>query len=379
MQIHGKCDERFAQVRDEFEKNFTERGDIGACFAATLEGEYVVDIWGGHADAASSRPWLEDTIVNVYSTTKTMAALTALMLADRGVIDLHAPVARYWPEFGQNGKAQVTTAHFLSHSAGLPAFAQPRTAEQLYDWDSCVAMLAAQAPLWEPGKHSGYHAITQGYLIGEVVRRVSGKSLGQFFRDEVARPMGADFHIGTPVGEFARIADLLPAREAAPPMQLDPESIPGKVFSNLDIAPATTRSEGWRRAEIPAANGHGNARSVVRAQSALVNGGSAFGVELLSQAGCRRVLEEQTNGPDLVLGLPIRFGMGYGFPGAMLPVSPSKNAAFWGGAGGSTIVVDYDQRLCFSYVMNQMNANIIGDPRGGSLGQAVYRSLGIAG
>ncbi len=376
MQIHGHCDDRFAAVAEEFEKNFTERGDVGASFAATLEGEFVVDIWAGHADAQRSRPWQQDTIVNVYSTTKTMAALCALMLADRGALDLDAPVSKYWPEFAANGKAGVKVKHFLSHSAGLPSFERKMSADELYDWQTCITLLAGQAPLWEPGKHSGYHAITQGYLIGEVVRRITGNSLGSFFRDEVAQPLGADFHIGTPREQFPRIADLIPARQAAPAMTLDPDSIAAKVFANLDLAPATTRTDGWRMAEIPAANGHGNARSVVRAQTALVNSGKAFGVELLSAAGCRRVLEEQTSGADLVLGFPLRFGMGYGFAEDLL-MSPSKHAAFWGGAGGSTIVVDFDERLCFSYVMNQMTANIVGDPRGGSLGEAVYRSLGI--
>ncbi|HEY5646283.1 MAG TPA: serine hydrolase domain-containing protein [Pseudomonadales bacterium] len=379
MEIHGYCDERFAPVREAFEENFRARGDVGACFAATLEGEYVVDLWGGHVDAACTRPWQEDTIINVYSTTKTMTFLSALMLADRGELDLEAPVASYWPEFAAGGKSGVRVKHFLSHSAGLPGFSGPRTPAELYDWDSCCADLAAQAPWWEPGTQSGYHAITQGYLIGEVVRRVTGKSIGTWFREEVAGPLGADFHIGVNPAEFPRVADLVAAREPSALLEMDPQSIPGRVFMGLDISPETTGSEGWRRAEIPAANGHGNARSVVRAQTALANGGRAFGVELLSAAGCVRALEPQTDGVDAVLGLPVRFAMGYALPSEVVPVSPNSDTLWWGGAGGSTIVVDTDARLCFSYVMNQMDNNIVGDPRGASLGAALYRSLESAG
>jgi len=377
MEIQGHCDEKFARVREEFEKNFSERGDVGACFAVTLEGEYVVDIRGGYRDADRSLPWEEDTIVNVYSTTKTMTALCALILADRGELDFNAPVMRYWPEFGAAGKEKVEVRHLMSHSAGLPAWDGKITPQVLYDWEDATTRLAAQAPWWEPGTQSGYHSISQGHLVGEVVRRITGRSIGTFFRDEVAEPLQADFHIGVDPSNFSRIADLIPAPAAEPQMELPADSIMGRVFTNVIVDAEETRTDAWRRAEIPAANGHGNAHAVVRAQTALANGGSAFGVELLSESGCSKALEEQTNGADLVLGIPIRFGMGYGLPGEAMPVSPSANAHFWGGAGGSTIVVDQDARLCFSYVMNQMQANVVGDPRGGSLGQAVYQSLGM--
>ena len=375
MDIHGYCDERFAQVRDAFAENFTERGDVGACFAATLEGEYVVDLWAGHQDAARQRPWQEDTIVNVYSSTKTMTFLCALMLADRGQLDLDAPVANYWPEFAANGKGDVLVKHFLSHSAGLPGFSRPLAADELYDWELCVSDLAAQPSWWEAGTQSGYHAITQGYLIGEVVRRITGQTIGQYFKAEVADKVGADFHIGVDPSDFDRIADLVPAAEEQPLLHMDPDSIPGRVFAGLDISPENTGSAGWRRAEIPAANGHGNARSIVRAQTAMANGGTAFGTELLSAAGCARALEAQTEGPDLVLGLTIKYAMGYGLPTPDIPVSPNANTLFWGGAGGSTVMVDTDARVCFSYVMNQMDNFIIGGPRGQAVSDAMYASL----
>ncbi|MGK0223181.1 MAG: CubicO group peptidase (beta-lactamase class C family) [Limisphaerales bacterium] len=375
MEIQGYCDERFGKVRDAFAENFSERADIGACFAATLEGEFVVDLWGGHQDAERQRPWQEDTIINVYSSTKTMTFICALMLADRGQLDLDAPVANYWPEFSANGKENVLVKHILSHSAGLPGFSRVLTADELYDWDLCCADLAAQASWWEAGTQSGYHAITQGYLVGEVVRRVTGQTIGQYFKAEVADKVSADFHIGVDPKDFGRVADLVPAAETAPILEMDPESIPGRVFAGLDISPGTTGSAGWRQAEIPAANGHGNARSIVRAQTAMANGGSAFGIKLLSGVGCAKALELQTEGPDLVLGLVVKYALGYGLPTADIPISPNANTLFWGGAGGSTVVVDTEARACFSYVMNQMDNFIIGGPRGQALASAMYDSL----
>jgi CubicO group peptidase (beta-lactamase class C family) len=377
MEIHGFCDERFSEVRELFERNFEEEGDIGASFAATVEGEYVIDLWGGHADLAKHTPWDENTIVNVYSTTKTMSFLCALVLADRGLLDFNAKVTTYWPEYGQNGKEETLVSHFMSHSAGVPGFdpALPKP-DQLYDWDYCVDNLAKQTPWWQPGSQSGYHAITQGYLIGELVRRITGRTIGAFFREEIAKPLGADFHIGMDETVFPRVAEMIP--DSAPPEavpSMDPESIMARVFSSAPADTNAVNTDAWRRAEIPAAGGHGNARAVVRAQTPLVNGGSAFGVELLSRAGCERIREEQIDGTDAVLMMPIRFGMGYAFPSDLMPMSPNENAMFWGGAGGSTIVVDIDAHVSMSYVMNQMKAAIVGDKRGGQLGKAFYAAL----
>ena len=378
MEVHGFCDERFAPVREVFERNFEEQGEVGATFAATVEGEFVVDLWAGHADLARTRPWEEDTIVNVYSTTKTMSFLCGLLLADRGRLDFHAKVTDYWPEYGQNGKEQTEVRHFFSHSAGLPGFDPYLTsAEELYDWQGCIDNLVAQAPWWEPGSQSGYHAITQGFLIGELVRRIDGRTLGAFFREEIAEPLGADFHIGMPASEFARVAEMIMDTSPVDPAfgEPAPDSITGRVFASATADTDAVNTPGWRQAELPAAGGHGNARAVVRAQTPVANGGSAFGVDLLSPEGCRVIQEEQTNGADAVLMLPVRFGMGYAFPNEMMPMSPNERAMFWGGAGGSTIVVDQDARVCLSYVMNQMRNALLGDQRGGSLGRAFYEAL----
>ena len=376
MNIEGFCDEHFASVRDEFEKNFTERGDTGACFALTLEGEYVVDIWAGHQDKALKKPWQKDTIINVFSSTKTMTFLCALVLADRGLLNFEACVADYWPEFSAGNKAQIKVKHLMSHSSGLPGFSRGFTTPELCDWNFCCDDLANQSPWWEPGTQSGYHAITQGYLIGEVIRRITDKTIGQFFKSEIANLVGADFQIGVDPNDFPRIANLIEAKDTAPILEMDPDSIPGRVFAGMedDVAAMTTSVE-WKQAEIPAANGHGNARSIVRAQTALANSGSAFGVDLLSPEGCSKALESQTNGNDLVLGIPVNFAMGYALANEIIPISPNSNTLWWGGAGGSTVVVDTDAHACFSYVMNQMDNNIVGDPRGAALGAAVYSSL----
>ena len=361
-------------MKTVFEENFSERGDVGASVAVTLEGETVVDLWGGYRDRACTLPWEENTIVNVYSTTKTMAALSMLLLADRGELDLHAPVKKYWPEFAANGKEKVEVRHFLSHSAGLSGMDEPMRTEDVYDWEKMVTALARQAPWWEPGSASGYHALTQGHLIGEVVRRVTGQTPGTFFRLELAEPLGADFHIGTGPEHHHRIGELVPP-ETAPGAEVDADSIAARTFANPQVRAQASATAEWRQAEIPAANGHGNARSVVAVQSLAANLGTINGKRLMSEAGCRAIFDEQTFGRDLVLGVPLRFGMGYGLTTEMLPMGPNEHIAYWGGWGGSTAVVDQDGRLCVSYVMNRMEGNLLGDLRGFKLLQAAYRSL----
>ena len=213
-EISGTAHDDFARTVDCFKRNFSEHGDIGASFAVSLEGEMVVDIWGGHRDAQASEPWEEDTLVNVYSTTKTMTAMAALLLADRGELDLYRPVADYWPEFASSGKERVEVRHLLAHTAGLSGMDRPIKREELYDWELMTEALADQAPWWEPGTASGYHAITQGHLVGEVVRRVTGRSLGTYFAEEIAQPLGADFHIGTPESVWPRVGELVPPDES---------------------------------------------------------------------------------------------------------------------------------------------------------------------
>jgi CubicO group peptidase (beta-lactamase class C family) len=373
--VGGFTRDKFAGVRAAFEGNLASGADLGACFTATVEGETVVDLWGGWADEARTRPWERDTIVNVYSTTKTMTALTALLVADRGELDFDAPVAKYWPEFAANGKSQVKVSHLMSHSAGLSGWKEKVTLEDVYDWDKVTALLAAQAPYWEPGTASGYHAITQGFLVGEVVRRITGKSLGTVFREEIAEPLGADFHIGLPASEDHRVADLIPPPPGTGIGDGEQSELNRNMSSNPPINPLDTRTRAWKAAEIPAGGGHGNARSIAEIHVLLANGGVAKGKRILSEAGCRKALEQQIEGTDLILGVPSRFGMGFGLPSAMVPL-PNPNTIFWGGYGGSLVIIDMDARTTFGYAMNKMAGTTTGDMRALGLAGAMWGAMG---
>ena len=371
----GFAHDRFAPVRAAFEANLASGADIGASFCATLEGETVVDLWGGYADETRTRPWERDTIVNVYSTTKTMTALTALLVADRGELDFDAPVARYWPEFAAAGKEDVKVSHLMSHSAGLSGWKEPLVKEDLYDWEKVTSLLAAQAPYWRPGTAPGYHALTQGFLVGEVVRRITGKTLGTVFREEISAPLGADFHIGLPASEDPRVAELI----APPPGSGIGDGVQTELQANMSGNPplevSETRTRAWRGAEIPAAGGTGNARSVAQIHAILANGGVAGGKRFMSEAGCRKALELQIEGDDLILGMPARFGMGFGLAGATMPL-PNPNTIFWGGYGGSLVIIDMDARTTFAYAMNKMAPTTTGDMRAFALAMAMWEVLG---
>jgi CubicO group peptidase (beta-lactamase class C family) len=375
MEIHGTCDERLDAVRTTFAANFDEHGEIGASVAATIDGRPVVDLWAGTCttDAGPDRPWERDTIINVWSTTKTMSFLVTLMLADRGLVDLDAPVADAWPEFGVNGKGAITTTHFLSHSAGLSGFEKTTTPADLYDWDLICSRLAAQTPWWEPGTRPGYHALTQGYLLGEVARRADGRTMGTFFRDEVTGPLGADFHIGTGPEHDVRVAHVIPL-EADLGADAAPGSLAHRTFETLRFNAAESQTRDWRRAEIPAAGGHGNARSVARVMSVLANEGTVGGTTFLSPETCHSIFHEQQNGTDLVLGVPVRLGLGFGLNSADMPL-PNERCCYWGGWGGSLAVVDMENRISFSYVMNDMRESTTGDLRGLGLLSALYTAL----
>ncbi|MEU9018450.1 serine hydrolase domain-containing protein [Actinomadura sp. NPDC048394] len=359
--IQGSYDELFSAVPDALAE-LLDGGDAGGSVAVFVDGEPVVDVWGGFADAERTVPWQRDTIANVWSVTKTMTALCALVLADRGELDLDAPVGRYWPEFGAAGKEKVLVRHLLAHTAGLPDWDGP--IEDLYDWPSATARLAALAPQWEPGSAAGYHSLTQGFLVGEVIRRISGRSVGEFFAREVAAPLGADFHIGLPAEHDHRVAPSVPP--------------PGRDEDYAAGAPAATAPPGattirvrdgngvaWRRAQIPAASGFGNARSVALVQSVMACGGALRGRRLLSPAGCDRAKEEQFQGVDRLLGMPVRYGLGYGLFGGALG---------WGGWGGSIVMIEPDDRMAVAYVTAQMREPA-DDQRGLQIVMSAYEGL----
>jgi CubicO group peptidase (beta-lactamase class C family) len=375
VEIQGHCDPRFAGVRDAFARNFADGVEVGASFAAFLDGDLVIDIWAGDRDA-EGHPWEEDTIVNVYSTTKLMAAICTLMAADRGRLDLDAPVAEIWPEFAASGKSAIPTTWLLAHTSGVAGWAEPVSLADIFDWERSTALLAAQAPFWEPGTASGYHALTHGHLLGEVVRRSTGRSLGTFFREEVAGPLGADFHIGTPASCDPRLGRLVaPEASSLEGAGIAPGSVAARVLGNPPLRGEDANEVAWRRAEIPAANGHGNARSVARVAGALARGGELGGVRLLTEEMLARAMQEQSNSQDLVLGVPIRFGLGFGLTSKEIPVGPHPRTLFWGGWGGSLAVADLDARLGFAYVMNRMSPTTLGDTRAFGLAAALFGAL----
>ena len=375
-EIHGSCDQRFSALSDILSANIDSGADVGASVAVVHNGEMVVDLWGGWVDTNHSAPWGKDPITNVWSSTKTQMALCALMLADRGQLDLDAPVATYWPEFAANGKEKVLVRHLLSHTSGVSGWEQPITVDDLYDWEKSTAKLAAQAPWWEPGSQSGYHALNQGHLVGEVIRRVTGKKLGEFFRDEVAKPLDLDFHIGLAPSEFGRVSNVIPPPPLPIDMStLDPNSVVVKTFTGPAPGAEASWTSEWRQADIGAANGHGNARSLAWSQSAISNGGVVKGKKFLSPKTIDNIFRVQADGLDQVLMAPVKFGIGYGLPNETVPHLPTdRRACFWGGWGGSTVVNDLDLNLTVVYVMNNMLEGLVGDFRGSSLVTAAFEA-----
>jgi CubicO group peptidase (beta-lactamase class C family) len=373
----GTCDERFAAVRHELAECLDAGDELGASIVVDVDGAAAVDLWGGYRDEARTQPWLRDTITNVWSSTKTVTSLAALMLVDRGELDVDAPVARYWPEFAAAGKQDVLVRHLLSHTSGVSGLDQPAVSEDLYDWEKSTARYAAQAPWWPPGSASGYHALNFGHLIGEVLRRITGMSLKQFVAEEIAGPLGADFQIGAHEHDWGRIADVVPP----PPLPIDfaalgPDSITVKTLTGPFIEATEANTPAWRRADLGAVNGHGNARSVARVLSVISRGGELDGVRLLRPETIELIFREQASGIDLVLGAPLRFGIGYGLPQRdTIPYIPDGKICFWGGWGGSVIIMDVGRRTTISYMMNKMGPGIIGSDRAERYVRAIYGAL----
>jgi CubicO group peptidase (beta-lactamase class C family) len=379
--VGGVCDARFRAVREAFAGNFARHGEVGAAVAVTVDGKPVVDLWAGHADAARTRRWARDTIVNIASATKGPTAICAHRLADCGLLDLEAPVAIYWPEFAQAGKTAIPVHLLLSHRAGLPAVDTPLPTEALYDWGTMTRALAAQEPWWEPGARHGYHAFTFGWLVGEVVRRITGKSLGRYWREEVAGPLGIDCHIGLAAGHDARVAEFIPIPPGEPDLEAELIKNAGpmvqKALNNPPKTVADMNTCSWRRAEIPAGNAHTNARALARVYGALACGGEVDGVRVLSPHSIERARAEQASGPDAVLfGLPTRFGLGFSLPPEGAGFGSSGSTAFGcPGAGGSIGFADPSAHIGFGYTMNQMQPGMPPDSRALRMIDALYASL----
>lgn len=387
VKIHGSVKPGFERVREAFEENFLNHGEVGAALAVSLDGEIVVDLWGGYADPQRTRPWERDTLVNVYSTTKGITATCAHRLVDQGLLDLDAPVARYWPEFAQGGKEDIPVRHLLSHRAGLPAVKDLIPLERSFEWSALTDALAVQEPWWTPGEKHGYHALTFGHLVGEVIRRVSGKTVGQYFRDEIGRPLGLDFHLGLEDSMHGRCAEMIPAPldevDASLPVtqaMMDPTSLTFKAFfvSPLPmVQPLYMNSPEWRRAEFPAANGHSDARSLATLYGALARGGETRdGFRVLSKESIARATEEHSYGEDAVIMMPIRFGAGFILDMPEMQISPTGALFGHAGMGGSFGYADPDAGIGIGYVMNRMK--VVGnsiDPRWPGMISAVYEAL----
>ena len=385
-EIHGDCDPKFGLVREAFEDNFKNDLELGAAVAVTVDGRPVVDLWAGFADPERTRPWERDTLVNVYSTTKGMTAICVHQLVDEGLLDLDQKVAHYWPEFAQGGKGDIPVRYLLNHQAGLPALSAPVAVEESFEPGAMAKALATQEPWWEPGTKHGYHAITFGWLLGELVHRISGKkSLGTYFHEKIAGPLGLDFHIGLDDKDHDRVAFITQVPPAPPDFEPNlfkimieqPESVLAKTFMNppyLAIKNLANTPQ-WRRAEIPAGNGHGTARALARIYGALACGGELDGVRVLSPESIERARTEQSRGPDEVLIVETSFGLGFMMPVSGSTMGPNNQAFGHPGAGGSLGFADPEALVGFGYVMNLTAADILINDRPKALIDALYRSL----
>ncbi|MBV9951880.1 MAG: beta-lactamase family protein [Acidimicrobiia bacterium] len=391
--MSGHCDPRFAEVREQFERNFEAGLEVGAAFAAYHRGEKVVDLWGGVADDSSGRAWAEDTLQLVYSSTKGATAICANQLVEQGKLDIEAPVAEYWPEFADGGKETMPVRLLLTHQAGLAWVDEELSLDDVLAWDPIVAALARQKPLWEPGSAHGYHAVTYGNLVGEVVRRITGRSLGTYFRDEVAEPLGLDFWIGLPAELEPRVAMLVGNLGVAPGDAADeatravidqfmgPESMLGRALTvngafTRDDDPAAGNVFNSRRvhaAELPAANGICDARSLARMYAACI--GEVDGVRVLGEAQMRDAATQRTSGPNIVLlDMDLQFGLGFFVPSSLMNVGGPGSFGH-AGAGGSLGWADPDAGFAFGYVMNKMATTIAEDVRSSSLINACYAAV----
>ncbi len=368
--VEGTVAPGFEAVKAAFAKNLADGLEVGAGVAAYRDGECVVDLWGGYADEAKSRPWQEDTIVNVFSSTKGPMAIAIAMLVDRGQLAYDDPVATHWPEFGAAGKDKITVAQLMSHQGGVCGLREAITVDKYEDWDFMCERLAAMEPFWTPGDGSGYHAITYGFLSGELLRRIDGRTPGRFIAEEIAGPLNADFQVGLPESEDSRIAPMIKPKTRVPLTGDAPSDHVIAALANPVMRPEDANTRGWRGAEIPAANGHGTAKSLARIYNAMSLGGAPLlGSDALDQATA-----EQCFGTDRNLGLETSWGCGFirNTGGVYGPTDGTFGHSGWGGSMG---FADRKNRLSVGYVMNQMDVNLRGDPRSAGLIAAVYSSL----
>ena len=373
----GICDPKFTRLNDAFAENFARRGEPGAAIALSVNGRVVADLWGGWRDSARTEPWRRDTLVNFFSVSKALCTIVALRLVERGKLDLDAPVVSIWPAFAQAGKETITLRQILSHRAGLPSIRAPMPEGSALNWSQMTDALAAQEPWWEPGTAHGYHVNTFGFLVGEIVRRVDGRTIGTILREDIAAPLGADVHIGLPAREHARVAEFLWPQ--IPSTQNMPDADQAMRFNAYWNPPGISgggwvnRPE-WRLAEIPSTNGHGTARGVARIYAALANGGEIDGARILESETLRAATVEHSYGNDLINQRPSRFGLGFQLTQPERPLGPNPGAFGHFGAGGSLGFCDPESGVAFGYVTNDMGPRWQ-NPRNRALIAALYDSL----
>lgn len=383
--IKGHYHERFKGVATQLEGFITSGTELGASVAVNLDGEDVVNIWAGFADVEKTTPWQKDTISCIFSTTKTISALAVLKLVDRGLLDLDEKVSKYWPEFAVNGKDDIRVRHVLSHTCALPGWHKKVSLEDVCDLEKTTPLLAEDAPWWEPGTASGYHSLTLGPLIGELVRRVSGKSLKAFIAEDIANPLEADFQLGVLDKDLARVSPVIPPPETTsrlPAPEGEPLSIATRVFTNPPMHAAFANSEIFRGSEWGAGNGHSNAAAIARIMSVISMNGKVGEREFLSPKTIDHIFRKQAFGTDLVLNAPICWGIGYALPAkdTFLDWLPTdRRVCTWGGYGGSLVIMDLDRRLTIAYVMNKMSQVGIGSERGKAYVSSVYKAIGEEG
>ncbi|KAI0404162.1 beta-lactamase [Xylaria palmicola] len=382
-EVHGKCAPQFEKVRSLLQEFIESGEEIGASITVNVGGEDVVNIWGGCADAETKQPWVEDTIVGVASSSKMVSSLAILMLADSGLISVYDKVSKYWPEFAANGKENVEIRHLLSHTSGVAGWDDKITMDEICDPVTSTAKLAAQAPWWEPGAASAYHAWTFGHLLSEVARRVTGMGLKQFIAEKIAAPLGADFQLGILEKDVNRVAHLKAPAASGPSPDFKPGPLFVKAIANPMMPPDVGKRPAWRRGEIGASNGYSNAQAMNKILSAITLAGHEGAGErgqLLSKTTVDLIFEEQSRGIDLAIGSPIRFGIGYAIKGDGDWVDdwmPAGDIAYWGGSGGSLGIMDVGRKVTIAYAMNKRSPSLIGNTASKAYVGAIYEALGV--
>ena len=401
MKVEGYCDPSFNSVKALFQKSFNSGFEFGAAIAVEIEEEMVIDLWGGKISKNSEDTWKEDTLVNVFSTTKGMVAICFLKLLEEGLVNLDDPVTKYWPEFGQGGKEAIPVRFLLCHKSGLCGIKKELPEGAWTNWNLIVSSLAEQEPWWEPGTQHGYHALTYGHLVGELVKRVSGQTIGEYFKKNIQEPLDVDFWIGLSDDKFDRVTDILKAKtplidffmpilKRIPQMSFyppylkillnffDPNTAQGSAFSNPPFDVVHANSKAWRNAEIPAANGHATARALAKVYGVLANGGSRDGVHILNPETIEKARSVEAEGKDLVLAnIQSKFGLGFMLGTEHISMGPGESSFGHGGAGGSLAFADPDNKISLGFTMNQMHPGITAWKTANDIASLVYKLKGL--